>query len=82
MKLKIKFETFDQVKEFFNEINMIESDAIVRTIDKRYAVDAKSLMGIFSLDLSNDLILEIYGNETRFAEKIESMNFFVETMEV
>lgn len=75
---KIKFETIDHVKSFVREIERTESDSIIRTENKKYAVDAKSLMGIFSLDLSNNLLLDIYGEEDQFVNIIKELGILVE----
>ena len=75
---KIKFETIDHVKSFVREIERTESDSIIRTVNKKYAVDAKSLMGIFSLDLTNNLLLDIYGEENEFINKIKELGILVE----
>ena len=75
---KIKFETIDNVKSFVREIERTESDSIIRTVNKKYAVDAKSLMGIFSLDLSNSLLLDIYGEENEFVDKIRELGILIE----
>lgn len=78
---KIKLDTFQNVKYFVSEINFIESDAIIRSQDRKYAVDAKSLLGIFSLDLSKILILDINGDETNFIEKIKKFGIYIESVE-
>lgn len=47
----------DKVKDFVSDMNKIEGDAFLSA--GRYIIDAKSIMGIFSLDLSKPLKLEI-----------------------
>jgi len=56
--LKIKLDTIDKVKKFVNIISMQDGDFDLAC--DRYRVDAKSIMGIFSLDLTKDLALDIY----------------------
>lgn len=75
---KIKFNTADSVKSFVKEIERTESDSIIRSENKKYAVDARSIMGIFSLDLTNPLLLEIYGEEIEFVNKIRDLGILVE----
>ena len=75
---KIKFNTVDSVKSFVKEIERTESDSIIRSANKKYAVDARSIMGIFSLDLANILLLEIYGEENDFINKIKDLGILVE----
>lgn len=55
MLLNIKIDTIDKIKSFVNKINTLEGDFDLKS--DRYTVDAKSIMGIFSLDVSNDLTL-------------------------
>lgn len=59
--LKIKLGSLDTVKKFVNDITPIETDFDL--ISGRYVIDAKSIMGIFSLDLANPLELRV-ANET------------------
>ena len=47
-----------------------------RLKSKKYIVDAKSLSGIFSLDLTNKLQLEI-DNDSDFNNIKESLKFFL-----
>ena len=75
---KIKFNTVDSVKSFVKEIERTESESIIRSENNKYAVDARSIMGIFSLDLTNNLLLEIYGEENEFINKIRDLGILVE----
>lgn len=58
---KIRINTINDVKEFVNIVTGCQYD--VDIISGRYAIDAKSIMGIFSLDLSNDLDLKIHSDD-------------------
>lgn len=78
---KIKFDTIDQVKSFVKEVESLGSDAIIRTINRKYAVDAKSLMGIFSLDLSNHLLLDVYDDNNDFVEMLNKLDITNEKVE-
>ena len=53
--VKISLNSIDKVKSFVNAITQFEFDFDL--ISGRYVIDAKSIMGIFSLDLSKPLIL-------------------------
>ena len=59
--IKISIKTINDVKEFVNTIGKVDYD--VDLISGRYAIDAKSIMGIFSLDLSKDLELNIHSDD-------------------
>lgn len=54
-KTKIMLGAIADVKEFVNIVSRCDFD--VDLASGRYAVDAKSIMGIFSLDLSNPIEL-------------------------
>ena len=53
----IKLETINDVKNFVSAVTTFECDFDI--VADRYVVDAKSIMGIFSLDLSKPLALYI-----------------------
>ena len=60
-KVKISLDSIQAVKEFVGIVMMYDFD--VDLTSGRYAVDAKSIMGIFSLDLSNPIQLNIYADQ-------------------
>ena len=74
---KLFLGTSEDVKKFSNRIIRMESDASIRTEDRKYCIDAKSIMGIFSLDLTKDLILEINGDESQFVQDIADMGIYI-----
>lgn len=68
---KININTINDVKNFVNIVTKCEYD--VDIISGRYAIDAKSIMGIFSLDLSKELTLNIHSdNCAEFMDEIKS----------
>ena len=54
----IKLGSIDKVKSFVNDITKFDSDFDL--VSGRYVIDAKSIMGIFSLDLSKPIDLNIH----------------------
>lgn len=54
----ISLNSIDKVKSFVNEITKFDSDFDL--VSGRYVIDAKSIMGIFSLDLSKPINLNIH----------------------
>lgn len=56
MKVRILINTIESVKDFVNSANRY-TGADIFVVSGRYVVDAKSIMGIFSLDLTNELIV-------------------------
>ena len=57
----------DRVKSFVNEITKYDYDFDL--VSGRYVIDAKSIMGIFSLDLSKPIDLNIHA-ENQDADNI------------
>jgi len=56
--VSIKLDTVDKIKGFVNIVAPLDGDFDI--VSARYVVDAKSIMGIFSLDLSKPLELHIH----------------------
>ncbi|MCR5452049.1 MAG: HPr family phosphocarrier protein [Lachnospiraceae bacterium] len=56
--VKISLNSIDKVKSFVNTITQFDTDFDL--ISGRYVIDAKSIMGIFSLDLSQPIDLTIH----------------------
>ena len=57
----ISLNSIDKVKSFVNDITRFDSDFDL--VSGRYVIDAKSIMGIFSLDLSKPIDLNIHAEE-------------------
>ena len=53
--VRISLNSIDKVKSFVNDLSKFDVDFDL--VSGRYVIDAKSIMGIFSLDLSKPLIL-------------------------
>lgn len=56
--VQISLNSIGKVKSFVNAISQFEYDFDL--ISGRYVIDAKSIMGIFSLDLSKPIELNIH----------------------
>ncbi len=56
--VKISLNSIDKVKAFVNDITKFDVDFDL--VSGRYVIDAKSIMGIFSLDLSKPIDLNIH----------------------
>ena len=59
--INIKLSLAENVKTFVNTVNRYPYDMDLRA--GRHVVDAKSILGIFSLDLSKPITLEVYTDE-------------------
>jgi len=58
--VSIMLKSINDVKDFVNIVNKYEYD--VDLTSGRYVIDAKSIMGIFSLDLSKPIIVNIHSD--------------------
>ena len=56
--VSISLNSIDKVKAFVNDISKYDFDFDL--VSGRYVIDAKSIMGIFSLDLSEPIDLNIH----------------------
>lgn len=59
--VQISLNSIDKVKSFVNDISRFDYDFDL--VSGRYVIDAKSIMGIFSLDLSKPIELSIHADE-------------------
>ena len=59
--VQISLNSIDKVKSFVNDITKFNNDFDL--VSGRYVIDAKSIMGIFSLDLSKPINLNIHAEE-------------------
>jgi phosphotransferase system HPr-like phosphotransfer protein len=70
----IILKSINDVKDFVNSVNKYNFD--VDLSSGRYVVDAKSIMGIFSLDLSKPIKVEVHSDDCKaFCDEIK--NFIV-----
>lgn len=72
-RITVLLNDFSKIKKFSKEVVNFESD--VDLIKGRYIVDAKSTIGIFTLDLSVPVDVEIH------SEDVEEIKRFNEAME-
>ena len=69
-KVSIMLNTINDVKSFVNTVSKYSFD--VDLISGRYAVDAKSIMGSFSLDLSKAIEMEVHDDDcAAFLEEVK-----------
>lgn len=67
--VKILIDSVEKVKEFTSVVNQEEVDCEI--IEGIHIIDAKSIMGIFSIDLSKPLQLNIHSDNTEIQNKIK-----------
>ena len=71
--VQININSIDKVKTFVNAVTSY--DAEFDLVSGRFVIDAKSIMGIFSLDLSKPLTLKIYNDDNE--QILESLKPFI-----
>ena len=59
IKIKISLNKISDIAEFVKLASLCKDDVVVKS--GNFAVNAKSMMGVLSLDLSKPLIAEFYG---------------------
>ena len=67
--VQIFLNSIDKVKSFVNDITKFDYDFDL--VSGRYVIDAKSIMGIFSLDLSKPIDLNIHAEDTNVDAVLE-----------
>ena len=71
--INIKLSLAENVKTFVNTVNRYPYDMDLRA--GRHVVDAKSILGIFSLDLNKPITLEVYTDDCE--DLIEALKDFL-----
>lgn len=59
-KMTIELRSSDEVQEFVREIMLLKEE--MDLISGRYVINAKSILGIYSLNLSKPLELVVHGD--------------------
>ena len=73
--VKISLNSIDKVKTFVNEINRFEAEFDL--VSGRYVIDAKSIMGIFSLDISKPIDLNIHTDGEQLDKILASLESYL-----
>lgn len=74
MSALIKFKTFDEVHSFVKDISDLPSEIDLKSLlNHRYCVDAKSLLGVFALDIGNVLKVTILSSDESELQKFENL---------
>ena len=69
-EVEIKLNTINDVKDLVSYVTGFDCDFEI--VSGRFVVDAKSIMGIFSLDLSKELKLVIRSDDEFEVERIKN----------
>lgn len=72
-ELTLNLNDFEKVRNFTNEANKFNSD--IDILRGRYVIDAKSTLGIYTIDLSKPVTIKIISDDSaeiaRFNEHME-----------
>ena len=71
--ITLLLNTTESVKSFVNIISQFDFDMDLRC--GRYVVDAKSILGIFSLDLNRPVVLEVHSEDCE--ELVKSISKYI-----
>lgn len=73
--VSISLNSIDKVKAFVNDISKYDFDFDL--VSGRYVIDAKSIMGIFSLDLSKPIELNIHAEGENLDAVMEKLTPYI-----
>ena len=72
--VQISLNSIDKVKSFVNDLAKFDADFDL--VSGRYVIDAKSIMGIFSLDLSKPINLNIH-SDSEIDQILETLDPYI-----
>lgn len=68
--IQILLNTVEKIKKFVSIISTF--DCNFDLISGRYVIDAKSIMGIFSMDISKPIHLVVHTNDSKLQEECKT----------
>ena len=72
MKLTLKLKDMEEVKRFVDITSQYSEDMAL--VHGRYVVDAKSILGVLSLDLTRVLTVQYSGENQEFEAYLETLS--------
>ncbi len=72
--VNVLLNSIEKIKEFTNIVSNLDSE--IDLVSGRYTVNAKSIMGIFSLDLTKNIRMDIHNDEI-FDDAKEKLKDFI-----
>ena len=69
VQISFDTDTLAKVKSFVNEVTKFDNEFDL--VSGRYVIDAKSIMGIFSLDLSKPINLNVHAEGSSLDEVLK-----------
>ena len=73
--VQISLNSIDKVKAFVNDISKYDFDFDL--VSGRYVIDAKSIMGIFSLDLSKPIDLYVHAEGSNLDSVLDTLKPYI-----
>ena len=73
-EVQIALSSIDDVKQFVQTLTMFDGD--FELISGKYIVDAKSILGLFSVDLSKPVVLKIDVEKTKMEEVLKAISVY------
>lgn len=73
-EVEISLSSIDDVKQFVQTLTMFDSD--FELVSGKYIVDAKSILGLFSVDLSKPVMLRIDVEKTKMEEVLKAISVY------
>ena len=67
--VQVNLNSVEKVRAFVNSVNTFNSEFDL--VSGRFVIDAKSIMGILSLDLSKPITLNIYSDDDAIIESLK-----------
>ena len=71
-EVQISLSSIDDVKQFVQTITMFDGD--FELISGKYIVDAKSILGLFSVDLSKPVTLRIEVTDSKLEDILKAIS--------
>lgn len=73
-QVKVKLSSIDDVRNFVTKTSNFKTE--IDLVEGRYIIDAKSILGIFSLDLQKPIMLRIV-DDKEAPEVVEALSEFI-----
>lgn len=73
-EVQISLKSIDDVKHFVQTITMFDGE--FELLSGKYIVDAKSILGLFSVDLSKPVTLRIEADDTKIDEILKAIEVY------
>lgn len=71
-EVQISLKSIEDVKQFVQTITMFDGE--FELISGKYVVDAKSILGLFSVDLSKPVTLRIEGTDSTLEDVLNAIS--------